>query len=235
MSAKRIVAILFMVSVLIGMFGCVAFGIFGAVAGEVMGASHSAANNGPRETITQALEPFEYVSTTGSIDVSWERADTPSVTLSGPGNLVKKVKVVQTGKAIAISVVSGYISFGPGVSAVIKGPQPLGFTLTGSGDLEARDMDGGKLSVVIMGSGNANLTGSVDEFDATVNGSGDIDAGDLSITSGKSSTSGSGNIELGRIQKLDVSISGSGDVRYRGKPELHQIVHGSGEVSQSGD
>ena len=86
-------------------------------------------------------------------------------------------------------------------------------SVSGSGDIDAEKLSGGKSSVKISGSGNIAVDQiQADKLKVTISGSGDIDIDNLSTDILGVSINGSGDINLeGKADELDGTISGSGD------------------------
>jgi hypothetical protein len=124
----------------------------------------------------------------------------------------------------------------------------LELSLSGSGDIDL-DAEASFIGVSISGSGSANMEVYSDLLIATITGSGDMEfsgethKSELTISgSGKfraynmvqneciAQISGSGDMFLHVLEKLDVAISGSGSVYYMGNPEVKTNITGSGSV-----
>lgn len=86
-------------------------------------------------------------------------------------------------------------------------------SVSGSGDIDAEKLSGGKCSVKIAGSGNIEVDQiQADKLKINISGSGDIDIDNLSADILGVSINGSGDINLaGKADELDGTISGSGD------------------------
>jgi hypothetical protein len=86
---------------------------------------------------------------------------------------------------------------------------------------------------LVTGSGEIDLTGNVENLEATVTGSGEIDAEKLIAQSATTLVSGSGEIEVQAMNILEATIQGSGDINYIGTPKMiNKKIVGSGEISQ---
>jgi hypothetical protein len=109
-------------------------------------------------------------------------------------------------------------------------------TISGSGDVEMGDLSADILNVTISGSGNLDIGGGrVEELDFTISGSGEYQAGDLSSESVQITISGSGNATVWATESLDVRISGSGSVNYYGNPRATFSASGSGKLKSLGN
>lgn len=108
------------------------------------------------------------------------------------------------------------------------GADEFNIGLSGSGNIEMKNINAGNIKIGMSGSGNVTIDGgSAEEISIGQSGSGNLDALELSGESVKVSKSGSGNTSIGATESLIVSSSGSGDVYYKGNP-------GETKISSSG-
>jgi hypothetical protein len=109
-------------------------------------------------------------------------------------------------------------------------------TISGSGEVKMGDLTANRLNVTISGSGNLDIAGDrVGEQDIIISGSGEYQAGDLSSESVEITISGSGNATIWATDSLNVGISGSGSVNYYGNPRTTFSASGSGKVKSLGN
>jgi len=108
--------------------------------------------------------------------------------------------------------------------------------ISGSGDVEMGDLSADTVDAVISGSGNLDIAGGrVEEQDITISGSGEYQAGGLNSRSVEITISGSGNATVRATESLDVRISGSGSVNYYGNPRTTFSGSGSGKLRSLGN
>ena len=108
-------------------------------------------------------------------------------------------------------------------------------TISGSGDVEMGDLSADILNVTISGSGNLDIaSGQIEKQDITISGSGEYQAGGLNSGSVEITISGSGNATVWATDSLDVRISGSGSVNYYGNPRTTFSASGSGKLKSLG-
>ena len=83
----------------------------------------------------------------------------------------------------------------------------------------------------INGSGNINYSPvEVRNTHFVINGSGNINGIDVNSIESAVRMSGSGEVKLTVLEKLNVDISGSGKVLYKGRPVIEQKISGSGKI-----
>ena len=180
-------------------------------------------------------------------DVDYVQGDTAGVTVTGPADLVEKVRLVDGRLTWTAddadgpnheTVVFGRNRDGHGMWAhseavhiVVTAPNVSTFNLEGSADLTLKDYDQDTLAVDISGSGEVTATGRTGALELDISGSGDADLSGLAAKDANVAIAGSGDATVAPTDRADISISGSGDVDLTTRPAtVNQNVSGSGEV-----
>ena len=114
------------------------------------------------------------------------------------------------------------------------GADEFSIALSGSGNIEMKNILAEEIEIGMSGSGNVNIGGgSAEEISIGQSGSGILNALELTGQSVKVGKSGSGETYIGATQSLTVGSSGSGNVYYKGNPEDKKIgSSGSSKVIQ---
>ena len=106
----------------------------------------------------------------------------------------------------------------------------LKLVLTGSGTMDITSQVK-HLEATLTGSGNMDLSGKADSAEYLLTGSGNINAKNLDAQKVKATLTGSGDIYLRAIERLNARIMGSGDIFYYGEPQnLKSKTFGSGDI-----
>ena len=208
---------------------------------------------------------FSSIRVLGSPDVEYRQSSGSKTTISvyGSDNLVDLLEVSTVNGVLQVNIKKGVkilsgerrlkvIASSPSLNQVdIKGSadvylkgtikgNDLNLNITGSGDIEAEnlqytnvyawvkgsgdiDLKNVKATIVmseVNGSGDINIKGSAQKAALTVNGSGDIDAEKLAATNVVATVAGSGDIVCYAAGQLDAKVSGSGDIEYKGSPSV---------------
>ncbi len=208
---------------------------------------------------------FTSIRVLGSPDVEYRQSSGSKTTVSiyGSDNLVDLLEVSAVNGVLQVNIKKGVkilsgerrlkvIASSPSLKEVgIKGSADvylkgtikgldLNLNITGSGDIEAENLQYTNLSAyvkgsgdidvknvkatavktVISGSGDVNLKGSAQKATLAVNGAGDISADKLTATNVVATVSGSGDISCYASKQLDAKVSGSGDIEYKGSPSV---------------
>lgn len=136
---------------------------------------------------------------------------------------------------------------------VVSAPSWDNFDVSGSGDLDVVDIiDGESLHVdvsgsgsvrmveahfdqadlVVSGSGDVRIAGSVASLNCDISGSGPIRCFDFLANVAHVEVSGSGDVQVNVQEVLDATISGSGTILYKGSPQVNAHISGSGTVKK---
>ena len=204
---------------------------------------------GPDITRTLAWTGGQTLTIDLSADVDYVQGDTPGVTITGPAELVERVRLIDGRLSWADrdgpnheTVVFGRRNGGRGVwvhseevKIVVTAPNVTTFNVEGSSNLMLRDYDQDTLAVDISGSGEVTAVGRTRALEVDISGSGDADLGSLVTTDANVAIAGSGDAIVAPTGKADISIAGSGDVELTTRPAtMNQQVTGSGEVDMVG-
>ena len=180
-----------------------------------------------------------------SADVSYVQGATPGVTVTGPAELVERVRLIDGRLGWSEPdglhherVIFGRRQGGRGiwvqseeVKIVVTAPNVDSFNLEGSGRLTIRDYDQDTLEIDISGSGEVVAAGKVRALELDISGSGDAELASLETTDANVAIAGSGDAVVAPTGRADISISGSGDVQLTTRPAtVNQTISGSGEV-----
>jgi hypothetical protein len=159
------------------------------------------------------------------------RQGSPQVSLTGPADLLRHVKVSDGRIAADYSVTR--IS-GKRVEAVVSGASIRKFVVNSGENLDLGEIDQQGLDLHINSSGTVSGRGKVQQLNLTIAGSGKANLGGLSVTdTARVSILGSGDATLSPRGAVRVFIAGSGDLQLLTKPtELRQTIVGSGDVRQ---
>ncbi len=102
--------------------------------------------------------------------------------------------------------------------------------LSGSGNINVKDISCDEVDAAISGSGNIDVAGSADEMSIAISGSGNCNADEFQTKETDVRISGSGNCNVYAAKELTVAVSGSGSVFYNGNPTIDASISGSGKV-----
>jgi len=104
--------------------------------------------------------------------------------------------------------------------------------LSGSGNINVKDLSCDEADAAISGSGNIDVAGSANELAIAISGSGNCNADKLQTSETDVKISGSGDCRVNATKELSVAVSGSGSVYYAGNPKIDASVSGSGKIRE---
>ena len=174
---------------------------------------------------------FNEVELKGVGNLSLEQTGSESLTVEAEEDVLPKIRTEVENKRLIIS---------PKRNTSINTNKPINYKLTvkdlntlevsGSGNVEAKDINTDELAVTIGGAGDVEIRGSADSQEVEISGSGEYKAGDLESKEATIDVRGSGLATVNVSDELDAEVSGSGSVEYIGDPTVQQEVSGAGEV-----
>jgi hypothetical protein len=198
----------------------------------LLGACHwpGVRGSGRRAEETRDLTAFTRIDLKGSTDVTVTAGEAFKVVISADDNIVPHIRTRVVGGTLVVDTDEGnYWHKNPDLVTVTM-PTLEGVTITGSGDIEARNVLAGKFAARITGSGDLKVSGKANELEADITGSGDMSLFDLATRRADVTINGSGDVQVSPSEVLKARVAGSGDVRYRGSPHTDVHVSGSGTV-----
>lgn len=199
------------------------------------------ASVGPIASQSYDLTGFTGVEVSGPDDVTIRQGDSFSISARGRKEALDRLEITLDGTQLKIGRKREGFGFSNSddddVDIAITLPKLNAVRLTGSGTIDADNVDGDAVEAVVTGSGDlkvAKLTGKSAEI--TVSGSGDIEIAGGTIGSGELSVTGSGDIDADGLvaTTLDVSITGSGNVDAQATGKADVSILGSGDVKLTG-
>ena len=173
---------------------------------------------------------FQGISTAFTGNIFIRQDSTSKVILEARENIIGEIKTEVVDDILEVSLDRCVNNLGQ-IDLYVTMPNIKSITLTGSGNIRNdNDLKLGDLEVNIAGSGNATLSGEVDNLDVTVTGSGNMHLFELLSNRSHVIITGSGNVEVSTRDELIVTITGSGTVFYKGNPEISSQITGSGNI-----
>src|SRR5262245_22783058 len=182
-------------------------------------------------TESRNVPDFTAITLSGSGKLLVEQGNTESLTITADDNLLP---------LLTSEVKDGRLRLGQKSNTSIRPSKPIVYTvkvksleaidLSGSGDIDLKNLKGKQLKVEFSGSGSLAAAGEVDSLDLSISGSGKSRTEGLKCKSATISISGSGNVVVAASETLAVKVSGSGSVEYVGDPTVTKRITGSGSV-----
>lgn len=182
-------------------------------------------------TETRDVSGFTEIVLLGSGDVTLDVTGSESLTIEAEDNLLPLLSSDVEGGRLELGATRSISPTRP-IRYTITAAQLDGVTISGSGNVVARDVEAGSFGVEINGSGSVTVDGTAGTLSVEISGSGEYQGEGFVAATGSIEISGSGNAVMNVTDDLDIEISGSGDVVYLGDPNVSQDISGSGDVTQ---
>jgi hypothetical protein len=198
---------------------------------DIFGDMEGLRGSGVIKTETRQVEPFEVIESKGSIDLDIHIGPQLSVAVEADDNLLDLVRTEVSGGVLEVDSRKGNWSSHHNIVVHVTLPQLSALGISGSGDAKLSGMNGGKLGVKIVGSGDLSASGRVDELHLVIKGSGDAKLEQLAADAVLVRIDGSGDATVNAAKSIDATIHGSGDVRWHGTAtDVDSQIYGSGEM-----
>ena len=190
-----------------------------------------------------AIEPAEALLVRGTFEVSvFAQADTPSVTLMGPPEMMADARVIVEDGTLVIGFVEGAEwswNTGAGMHAFVQLPSLNSVALQGAGRVDVRGakaknfeagtggsgtitlrrLEAENVELGVGGSGSITAQGTATNASYGVGGSGSVDAKGLRVTNAEIGIGGSGSIYADVSGSAQIGVGGSGRVDVVGGAE----------------
>ena len=203
--------------------------------------------DGPQVTQVRPIKGFEKIEVIGSPTVYYTQADTFSVRVEGPEDMVDKIVTTVDDGTLTIrnkgKIGMFNISLGDmnKLSVKVSSPDLIGVVVSGSGDFfSSRTVDTDEMQISLRGSGDISFERIICDHCVTeLVGSGDISIDRLESQTSDASLIGSGDIQIRQwnVDDTDVSLRGSGDITIdfvEGCRKVSCHLAGSGDVDLKG-
>lgn len=149
--------------------------------------------------------------------------------------IFKKINPGKIDIYITVPEIDGLSLSGSGdISAKEIESRILDLAVSGSGDINVDELTVGRVNIGISGSGNINVNKGTakEEISVSISGSGNLEAKGFEADNVKVRIAGSGNCRITSNGSINARIVGSGSVYYMGNPSIDSSVAGSGSVKK---
>lgn len=215
---------------------------------------HNFEGNLEVETETRNFPSFEKVFNEGGFDVYIIQDGLSEVEIEAESNLIPFIRTRIEGSALVIDTKDNLHNNYP-MKVFVHTDEINEIRLSGSGIMEAEELEANDLEIGLSGSGDMLISGDCNNVDCNISGSGDIDlglicnfleldingSGDLEVygtaQEGNFDISGSGTIRAYdmTLQECTAKISGSGSMYLTVEDYLNVNISGSGNIYYMGD
>ena len=191
------------------------------------------------------LEGFERIELLGSLDVKYTQADSFSVLVKAPVEVIKDVQTCVEGNKLVVNMKGSnkFLNIGvtnsDDVTVYVSSPDFLGIELKGSGDFDCVNLlDTDNLDISLKGSGDIKFDDIIcDQVNVSLVGSGDVDLKRVKMLRSSVDLVGSGDVKVHFDEggAVESRLTGSGDITLSGHVQNYKSnVRGSGDMNTNG-
>jgi hypothetical protein len=199
------------------------------------------AASGNERSETRQPGSFSRVALGGPFDVEIRQGTREAVTLRGDDNLLSLIETTIEGDGpnatLNVRFRKGTTVNAKHIAVVVEMVRVDAIVMGGVGDVVAKGLKTGKLTVTLGGVGKIDLSSlDTDDLSLTLGGNGNVKV-DGRATTMKLSLAGKGSCETDGLAANDVTvtIAGNGDAHVRADKSLHVTIAGHGNVVYRGD
>jgi hypothetical protein len=192
---------------------------------------HNVEGNYNVVTETRYYSGFDRVINEGDFDVYIIQDGSDEVSIEAESNLIPLIRTRIEGSALVIDTKDNLRNNYP-MKVFVHLEDVREIKLSGSGLMQAENIEAEDLDVNLSGSGSMFISGIADVTDCQISGSGSIDLG-MTCNEIEADISGSGDIEIwGTADQGDFKISGSGSIHAYDLTlqDCHAKISGSGSM-----
>lgn len=187
--------------------------------------------SGTLETETRPLDSFTRIHLESGADITITVGQPQSVKVTIDDNLLDNVITEVRRHTLVIAGKESY-STDKGCRIEITVPTVEYLKISGSGDVDIKEMTGEEFEYLLQGSGDLTMEGKVAYLTIEIAGSGDIDTKRLKAEHVAIEVNGSGDARVYAARSFKGTVSGSGNITVFGNPpHTSAEVFGSGEIA----
>jgi hypothetical protein len=185
--------------------------------------------SGKTVSVRRSLPEFSWLHIRSAANITVKQGQDAHIIISGDDNIVSLFEHRLEQNRLVLSESRSYQARMPlDITVVAPGIEKV--QLSGSSNLNMDNMNVPRMELILSGSGSITARGYVGQLAARVLGSGRLYLIDLASRHIDVDIKGSGSAELFSKETLAAAITGSGTILYRGNPQLHTNIRGSGRV-----
>jgi hypothetical protein len=189
--------------------------------------------SGNVKTETRSVIGFSSIVFNSEGKVIVQQTGKESLTISAEENLLPLLETKVSDNILSIGTINNTdinptkpIEFNLNVKSLEN------FKMIGVGSIEAKGIQGKRLTIALTGVGNMTIEGNADSLDLRLEGVGSYQGEAFKTKQATVHSEGVGSAVVNASEQLDVSVSGVGGIEYVGSPKLQKSGEGLGQVKQ---
>jgi hypothetical protein len=189
--------------------------------------------SGVVKTETRSVSGFSSIAFNSEGKVTVQQTGKESLTITAEDNLLPLLESQVTDGTLSIGTVNNAdINPTKSIDFAIEVKSLEGFNMTGVGSIEAKGIQGNRLTIGLTGAGDMSIEGNADSLDLNLEGVGNYDGEGFKTKQATVRSEGVGSAVLNASDRLDISVSGIGTVEYIGSPKVQKSGRGIGHIKQ---
>jgi hypothetical protein len=185
------------------------------------------------KTESRQVAGFSSISFKSEGRVTVQQTGKESLTIRGEDNILPLLESRVADRTLYLGTVNDAdINPTKLIEFVVEVKSLEGLNMRGAGSMEAKGIQGKRLSVSLGGVGNVTVEGSADALDLSLSGVGSYQGEEFKTKQATVRSSGVGSAVINVSEQLDAAVSGVGSVEYIGSPQVRESVRGVGMVKK---
>jgi Putative auto-transporter adhesin, head GIN domain len=156
-----------------------------------------------------------------------------SLTISAEDNILPILESSVSDQTLYISNVNeSSINPTKPIEFVVEVKSLENLNIDGVGSIEAKDIQGKRLSVSLDGVGKVAIAGNVDVLELNLDGVGSFNGEELKAKQATVRNKGVGSAVVNVSEELNATVLGIGSIEYVGSPQVKESVKGMGAIKK---
>lgn len=202
------------------------------------GCSFNIGSNGVRgsgivKTESRKVSEFSSISSKSVGKVTVQQTGKESLTITADDNILPLLESRVADNILYLTIAKDtHMNPTKPIEFVVEVKSLESLNIDGVGRIEAKGIQGKRLSVSLDGVGSTTITGSTDVLDLSLSGVGSFHGEEFKTKQAKVHHSGVGSAVVNVSDQLDATVSGVGSVEYIGSPQVQKSGQGLGDVKK---
>lgn len=189
--------------------------------------------SGISKTESREVSGFSSISSKSIGRVMIQQTGKESLTISADDNILPLLESRVVDNILYLTIAKDtHMNPTKPIEFVVEVKSLENLNIDGVGSIEAKDIQGEKLSVSLDGVGSMTIAGNVDVLNLSLSGVGSFNGEEFRTKQATVRHDGVGSAVVNVSEQLDVTLSGVGSVEYIGSPQVRESKKGLGSVKK---
>ena len=189
--------------------------------------------SGISKTESREVSGFSSISSKSIGRVMIQQTGKESLTISADDNILPLLESRVVDNILYLTIAKDtHMNPTKPIEFVVEVKSLENLKIDGVGSIEAKDIQGEKLSVSLDGVGSMTIAGNVDVLNLSLSGVGSFNGEEFRTKQATVRHDGVGSAVVNVSEQLDATLSGVGSVEYIGSPQVRESKKGLGSVKK---